>query len=48
MFSRIPNQVNWPWAFRIMVLAVVAAAVGALIPAVIAAITKPVEILRYE
>ncbi len=48
MFSRIPNQVDWSWAFRIMALAVVAAAVGALIPAIIAAMTRPVEILRYE
>jgi lipoprotein-releasing system permease protein len=48
MFSKIPNEVNWPWAFRIMLLAIVAAAIGALIPAIIAAITRPVEILRYE
>jgi lipoprotein-releasing system permease protein len=48
MFSRIPNEVNWSWAFRIILLAILAAAVGALIPAIVAAITKPVEILRYE
>jgi len=28
--------------------AIVAAAIGALIPAIVAARTKPVEILRYE
>ncbi len=48
MFSRIPNEVNWSWAFRIILLAILAAAFGALIPAIVAAITKPVEILRYE
>lgn len=48
MFSKIPNEVNWPWAFRIILLAIVAATIGALIPAIIAAITRPVEILRYE
>jgi lipoprotein-releasing system permease protein len=48
MFSKIPNEVDWSWAFRIIVLAILASAVGALIPAVIAARTRPVEILRYE
>ena len=48
MFSKIPNEVNWPWAFRIIITAILAAAVGALIPALVAAVTKPVEILRYE
>ncbi len=48
MFTKIPNEVDWPWAFRIILLAIGAAAIGALIPAVVAAITKPVEILRYE
>jgi lipoprotein-releasing system permease protein len=48
MFSKIPNEVNWPWAFRIILLAILAAAIGTLVPAIIAAITRPVEILRYE
>lgn len=48
MFSRIPNEVNWVWALVIVLLAISAAAIGALIPALIAARTKPVEILRYE
>jgi len=48
MFSKIPNEVDWTWAFRIIFLAIAAAAVGTLIPAIVAAITKPVEILRYE
>jgi lipoprotein-releasing system permease protein len=48
MFSRIPNQVDWFWSGRIVVLAVIAAAIGTLIPAIVAAGTKPAEILRYE
>ncbi len=48
MFSRIPNEVNWASALQIVALAVAAAALGALIPAVVAAKTRPVEILRYE
>ena len=48
MFSKIPNEVNWFWVLPIVLCAVAAAAVGALIPAIVAARTKPVEILRYE
>jgi ABC-type lipoprotein release transport system permease subunit len=48
MFSRIPDEVNWPWALCIVLTAIIAATIGSLIPAVFAAITKPVEILRYE
>ncbi|UCG58040.1 MAG: FtsX-like permease family protein [Phycisphaerales bacterium] len=48
MFSKIPNQVNWDMALRIALLAIGAAIVGALIPALVAARTRPVEILRYE
>lgn len=48
MFSRIPNEVDWASAKFIVVLAVIAAVVGALIPAIVAAKTRPVEILRYE
>ena len=48
LFSKIPNEVNWPWAIRIALLAIIAAAIGTLIPAIVAARTKPVEILRYE
>jgi lipoprotein-releasing system permease protein len=40
MFSKIPNQVD--------LLAIVAAAIGTLIPAIVAARTKPVDLLRYE
>ncbi len=48
LFSKIPNEVNWPWAMRIALMAIIAAAIGTLIPAIVAARTKPVEILRYE
>jgi ABC-type lipoprotein release transport system permease subunit len=40
--------VNWESVLWICVAAVVAAGLGALIPAVGAARVKPVEILRYE
>jgi len=48
LFSKIPNEVNWSWALRIVLTAIIAAAIGTLIPAIIAARTKPVNILRYE
>ncbi len=48
LFSKIPNDVDWLWAGRIILLAIIAAAIGAVIPAIVAARTKPVEILRYE
>jgi len=48
MFSKIPNEVDWASALPIVLLAIIAAAIGTLIPAIVAARTKPVEILRYE
>jgi lipoprotein-releasing system permease protein len=48
MFSRIPNEVDWGSALPIVLLAIAAAAIGTLIPAIVAARTRPVEILRYE
>lgn len=47
-FSKIPNEVDWLWAGKIVLMAIIAAAIGTLIPAIVAARTKPVEILRYE
>ncbi len=48
LFTKIPNQVAWSLALQVMLFAIAASAVGAVIPAIIAARTKPVEILRYE
>ena len=48
MFSRIPDEVFWPAAGWIVLAAVAAAMFGALVPAIRAAWTRPVEILRYE
>ncbi len=48
MFDKIPNEVDWASALPIVGLAIVAAALGALLPAVVAARTRPVEVLRYE
>jgi lipoprotein-releasing system permease protein len=48
MFSRIPNEVDWACALPIAFFAVIAAVAGALIPAIVAAKTRPVNILRYE
>ena len=48
IFSKIPNEVDWGSALPIVLSAVIAAAIGALIPAIIAVRTKPVDILRYE
>jgi len=48
MFNKIPNQVDWGWAFTFAGLAVAAAALGALVPAIVAALTRPVDVLRYD
>jgi lipoprotein-releasing system permease protein len=48
IFSKIPNQFDIYSAMWIAAAAVVAAAVGALIPALAAARLRPVRILRYE
>jgi lipoprotein-releasing system permease protein len=48
MITEIPSQIDVNAACWIVFLTILAAAVGALIPAVVAARTRPVEILRYE
>lgn len=48
MFDKIPNEVDWASSLPIVILAIGAAALGALIPAIVAARTRPVEVLRYE
>jgi len=48
VFSKIPSQVDWDSVIFIVLSAITAAAIGTLIPAIIAARTRPVNILRYE
>lgn len=48
MFTQIPNTVNWSAVWWISAAGILAAALGAVIPAIAAARVKPVEILRYE
>ena len=48
MFEKIPNEVNWSAVWWIVLVAIVGCCVGSLIPAIVAARTRPVEILRYE
>jgi len=48
MFSRIPTDVDWHSAGMIAVFSILAAAAGALLPAIVAARAQPVNILRYE
>jgi lipoprotein-releasing system permease protein len=47
-FSTIPNNVDWDAVWYIAIFAIAAAAIGAIIPAITAFKTKPVNILRYE
>ncbi len=48
MMSEIPHHVDWSAAAWIALFIAVASVIGALIPAIVAAKTRPVEILRYE
>ncbi|MGA2070619.1 MAG: FtsX-like permease family protein [Sedimentisphaerales bacterium] len=48
MFSRIPNEVYWHAVWWIVLSAILGAAIGAVIPALSAALTRPVNVLRYE
>lgn len=48
MFSRIPSEVDWQSVLWIALSAILGAAIGALVPAVSAAMTRPVNVLRYE
>ncbi|MHC5073586.1 MAG: hypothetical protein ACYTFE_02025, partial [Planctomycetota bacterium] len=48
MFSKIPNYIDWSLALQIIFFAVSAATIGAVLPAIVASKTKPVNILRYE
>ncbi len=46
--NEIPHEVNWPAVGPIVFLAIAGCVIGALIPAIVAARTNPVKILRYE
>ena len=48
MFSKIPNEVYWHAVWWIVLAAILGAAIGAVIPALSAAMTRPVNVLRYE
>jgi len=48
VFAEIPNEVYWPSVGWIVLMGVVAATVGALLPAVRAARVEPIEALRWE
>lgn len=48
LFSAIPNRINWASAGQISAFAIIAASIGALIPAILAGRMQPVDILRYE
>ncbi|MHC4068525.1 MAG: ABC transporter permease [Planctomycetota bacterium] len=48
MFSTIPNEVDVRATCWIVLFTILASALGALIPAIVAARTKPIDILRYE
>ena len=48
VFEHIPSDMDWFSVLNIVLLAIGAACLGALIPAVVAARTRPVNILRYE
>ena len=46
--NEIPHAVNWPAVGPIVLAAIAGCVIGALIPAIVAARTNPVKILRYE
>lgn len=48
IFSRIPSEVDWQAAVWIVLSAIAGAAIGAALPAISAAMTRPVNVLRYE
>jgi lipoprotein-releasing system permease protein len=48
MFSRIPSEVDWQGVLWIALAAIAGAAIGAALPAISAAMTRPVNVLRYE
>ncbi|HPS55161.1 MAG TPA: FtsX-like permease family protein [Sedimentisphaerales bacterium] len=48
LFTKIPNEMDWDAVMPIVISATVAACLGVLLPAIVAAKVRPVKILRYE
>ena len=48
LFEQIPSHMNWPAVGKIVIIAILATTFGALLPACMAAMTRPVKVLRYE
>jgi lipoprotein-releasing system permease protein len=48
LFEKIPSHMDWAAVGRIALVAVAATTFGALLPACMAAWTRPVKVLRYE
>ncbi len=48
MFTKIPNEMDWDCVMPIVISATLAACLGVLLPAIVAAKVRPVKILRYE
>ncbi len=48
LFPSIPSEVDWHATTIIIIAAVLGSLIGAMIPAVRAALMKPIQALRYE
>ena len=48
LFPHIPNNVDWSATWIIIISALVGSLIGSMIPAVRAALMKPIKALRYE
>jgi lipoprotein-releasing system permease protein len=48
ILNYIPNQIDWSAVLPIVLIAVLGCCLGAALPSIVAAKTKPVDILRYE
>ncbi|MBN2456837.1 MAG: ABC transporter permease [Sedimentisphaerales bacterium] len=48
VFDKIPARIDTAMTLWVVVFAIIAACIGALIPAILAVRTRPIDILRYE
>ncbi len=48
IFNKIPSEYDWLWAIKVFIAAIVASTLGAILPAIAAAKSRPVRILQYE